>query len=71
MHISFTGVEIEKNVTSSSRGEFWRLLLPGDYTIRGYYDMCDLAGFSLTSSPVPVTITKERRRHLDFREWKD
>jgi len=54
-----TGVEIEKNVTSSSRGEFWRLLLPGDYTIRGYYDMCDLAGFSLTSSPVPVTITKE------------
>ena len=28
----------EKVVTSSARGEFWRLLLPGTYTIRS--DTC-------------------------------
>ena len=30
----------EKVVTSSARGEFWRLLLPGSYTLRS--DTCSV-----------------------------
>ena len=48
---------IEKNVTSSSRGEFWRLLLPGDYLLSGYKDMCNTAGVILASKPSPFTVS--------------
>ena len=48
---------IEKNVTSSSRGEFWRLLVPGDYLLFGYKDMCHTAGVILASTPSPLTVS--------------
>jgi len=51
------GVAIEKNVTSSSRGEFWRLLLPGEYIITGYSDMCNTAGLVLTSRQYRLTVS--------------
>ena len=25
---------IEKNITTSARGEYWRLLVPGEYTLQ-------------------------------------
>ena len=28
------GGEVGKSVSSSERGEFWKLLLPGQYTVR-------------------------------------
>ena len=54
------GVQLGKNVTSSSRGEFWRLLMPGNYTIRAVMDMCTSAGIVLTSDNVGVTITEQQ-----------
>ena len=54
------GLAIEKNVTSSSRGEFWRLLVPGEYLISGYRDMCDTAGVVLASRQIEVTVTSRQ-----------
>lgn len=50
-----------KNVTSSGRGEFWRLLLPGTYTVRAHLPACDTAGITLSSAPAQVVLTEERR----------
>jgi len=50
-----------KNVTTSSRGEFWRLLLPGTYTIRAEFAACETAGITLASAPMQVTLTEERQ----------
>ena len=49
-----------KNVTTSSRGEFWRLLLPGQYRISAYQNVCSTGGVILHSEAVNVTITEER-----------
>merc|ERR1719510_2339694 len=49
------GRAIEKNVTSSSRGEFWRLLLPGDYILTAYKDICDTAGVIISSAPTTIS----------------
>ena len=48
-----------KNVTTSSRGEFWRLLLPGQYRISAYQNACSTGGVILHSEAVNVTITEE------------
>ena len=48
-----------KNVTTSSRGEFWRLLLPGQYRISAYQNVCSTGGVILHSEAVNVTITEE------------
>jgi len=48
-----------KNVTTSSRGEFWRLLLPGQYRISAYQNVCSTGGVILHSEAVDVTITEE------------
>jgi hypothetical protein len=48
-----------KNVTDSSSGEFWRLLLPGQYRISAYQNVCSAKGVILYSEGVNVTITKE------------
>ena len=50
------GRAIEKNVTSSERGEFWRLLLPGEYILTAYRDICDTAGVIISSAPTKITI---------------
>ena len=48
-----------KNVTTSSRGEFWRLLLPGQYKMTAYQDVCSTGGVVLHSETVNITITEE------------
>ena len=65
---------IDKTVTSSARGEYWRLLLPGTYTLRASVDGCREetrpgpgrgretrpldVGVVARSRPVEVTITE-------------
>jgi len=29
---------INKNITSTERGEYWRLLVPGEYTVQSFAD---------------------------------
>jgi len=48
-----------KNVTTSSKGEFWRLLLPGQYSVTAYKDVCSTGGVILHSQTVNITITEE------------
>jgi len=48
-----------KNVTSSSRGEYWRLLMPGQYKITAYQNVCSTGGVILQSETVNVTITED------------
>ena len=48
-----------KNVTTSSKGEFWRLLLPGQYSVTAYKDVCTTGGVILHSQTVNITITEE------------
>ena len=48
-----------KNVTTSSRGEFWRLLLPGQYKMTAYQDVCSTGGVVLHSETLNITITEE------------
>ena len=43
----------------SSRGEFWRLLLHGHYTVSAYRNVCSTEGVILHSEAVNVTITEE------------
>ena len=31
------GVEIGKNIKTSERGEYWRILIPGEYKIKAYH----------------------------------
>merc|ERR1711997_383895 len=50
------GRAIEKNVTSTERGEFWRLLMPGEYILTAFRDICDTAGVILSSGPTKITI---------------
>jgi len=49
--------EPTKPVTSSQLGEYWKLLLPGTYRVRGVFDRCDTAGFRLTSEWIEVVIS--------------
>lgn len=48
-----------KNVTTSSRGEYWRLLLPGQYRVTAYKDFCNTGGVILHSETVNITITED------------
>ena len=48
------GSLLSKNVTTSSRGEFWRLLLPGEYTLTAQLSACQTANIMLQSQPVQV-----------------
>ena len=50
---------LRKNVTTSKRGEFWRLLLPGNYRVTAFHDICSTGGVILHSATVSVNITKE------------
>lgn len=50
---------LRKNVTTSKRGEFWRLLLPGNYRVTAFQDICSIGGVILHSATVSVNITKE------------
>ena len=51
---------IAKNVTSSSKGEFWKLLLPGQYRVTAYHNLCSTAGVILHSETIDITITEGR-----------
>ena len=53
---NYLGRAIEKNVTSTERGEFWRLLMPGEYILTAFRDICDTAGVILSSGPTKITI---------------
>ena len=33
-----------KNVTATERGEFWKLLLPGSYTVQAWVNSCMFSG---------------------------
>ena len=48
-----------KNVISSSRGEFWRLLLPGQYKVTAYHNGCSTGGVLLQSETVDVAVTED------------
>merc|ERR1712212_275201 len=48
-----------KNVTTSNNGEFWRLLLPGQYSMTAYKDVCTTGGVILHSGTVNITITED------------
>jgi carboxypeptidase D len=48
-----------KNVSSSSRGEFWRLLLPGEYRLTAYKDVCSTGGVLLHSDTLNITLTED------------
>lgn len=52
------GSLLSKNVTTSSRGEFWRLLLPGEYTLTAQLSACQTANIMLQSQPLQVTLTE-------------
>jgi len=52
-------ITIGKNVTSSSRGEYWRLLLPGQYTVTAVQDVCSTGGVVLLSDRVEVSVTEQ------------
>jgi len=61
---------LRKNVTTSSRGEFWRLLMPGEYTVAAEMSACDTAGIVMSSAPVKVSLSEgqplvEQRLMLD------
>ena len=49
-----------KNVTSSARGEFWKLLLPGQYRMTAYHDLCSTRGVILYSRTVEMTLQEDR-----------
>jgi len=49
-----------KNVTSSARGEFWKLLLPGQYRMTAYRDLCSTRGVILYSRTVEMTLQEDR-----------
>ena len=66
---------IEKNVTTSEQGEYWRLLLPGLYTVQvalmmmmmmmmmmwqALYNLCATAGLVLVSGEVRAEVTEQR-----------
>ena len=67
---------IEKNVTTSEQGEYWRLLLPGLYTVQvatlmtmmmmmmmlwqALYNLCSTAGLVLVSGEVRAEVTDQR-----------
>ena len=69
------GAVVGKPVTSSARGEYWKLLLPGKYTVTrievyvsmfyyfaqvsASYDLCSTAGFVLESEAVRVSLSEE------------
>jgi len=52
---------LRKNVTTSFRGEFWRLLMPGEYTVTAELSACDTAGIVMSSLPVKVSLTEDQR----------
>ena len=51
----------DKTVTTSERGEYWRLLLPGQYRITASLDLCDKAGIILTSLPFNISISSQEQ----------
>ena len=74
------GAVVGKAVTSSARGEYWKLLLPGKYTVTriqmsrwyfelfvqvsGSFDLCSTAGFVLESEAVEVSLSEVRPLEL-------
>jgi len=60
---------LRKNVTTSSRGEFWRLLMPGEYTVAAEMSACETAGIVMSSAPVKVSLSEGQplvEQHLMF-----
>jgi len=51
----------DKKVTTSSRGEYWKLLMPGKYLISAYYNACQTGGLVLISDKKEVDITEENK----------
>ncbi|XP_058454656.1 carboxypeptidase D [Malaya genurostris] len=51
---------INQNIRTTERGEYWRLLVPGNYTIR-----VEAVGF-YPSQEVPITITAEQPLRVNF-----
>jgi len=49
---------LRKNVTTSSRGEFWRLLMPGEYTVAAEVSACETAGIIMSSAPVKISLSE-------------
>jgi carboxypeptidase D len=53
-------VGVERNVTTTSRGEYWRLLLPGSYNLTviawGYEPI----------APVPITVVQGNTTIMNF-----
>ena len=49
-----------KNVTTSSRGEFWKLLLPGQYRVTAYQNLCSTGGVILHSETIDIIVTEDR-----------
>jgi len=50
---------LSKNIITSNRGEYWRLLLPGQYKVKAHKNVCSSEGVILQSETVNVTITEE------------
>ena len=50
---------IRKQVSSSDRGEYWRLLMPGQYWIQAHLDMCQEAGLIMASEKIQVSLTDQ------------
>ena len=51
---------VAKTVTTSSRGEFWKLLLPGQYRVTAYQNLCSTAEVILHSETIDITVTEGR-----------
>ena len=53
------GVEIGKNIKTSERGEYWRILIPGEYKIKAYHK-----GYG--SNIVKVKVQEDFVQVIDF-----
>ena len=53
------GVETGKDITTSERGEYWRILIPGEYKIKAYHE-----GYE--SDIVKVKIQEDFVQVIDF-----
>ena len=53
------GVETGKDITTSERGEYWRILIPGEYKIKAYHE-----GYE--SDIVKIKIQEDFVQVIDF-----